>query len=180
MTLGPFSLLPLLEGWDYAVYWASEVVARGERRVVKEVADRGWLLSIGYYTNDAEAGCRVEFGGPAGLRRHTAEATPQDLYNVGATQQDPAGWLQLYERPSAASTAGSYFVALFSGGFQGSPLPFVPPVKVTLFLREESTQPAAAILFSAFAIVITDADAFRRSLQRILWPVERLEVGRAG
>jgi hypothetical protein len=129
---------------------------------------------MGAFTNDAQAGFKLEFGGPTALARHIMEATPQDFYDVGAFAQDPAGWAQLYYRPNPASTAGLYYIAPFSGGCQGFLLPFTPPVKVGVLMRQESTQEEATVIADAGAIIIVDREKFIRSLQKIVWPPRML------
>ena len=179
--LSPFSLLPLLEGWDYRVYASTETVRRGQPpKLAKTVKLPGWLLGISMYTNDAFATLSVRWRGPGGTEWLIREFTPQEGYDLGAVSQDPAGWLQLYNRPDPASTAGEYFIVPFSGGFQGSPFPYVPDVGVEVFLKEESTQPVAVIIVEAMVIVIVDKESFIKSLQEIIGispliePLERL------
>ncbi len=164
----PFELLlPLLDGWSYAGYSWSGVVEKGKKiLIVAEEKYSGILLSMCFMTNDAYCGIEGIFGGPKTL--FPFKVTPQSAYDMGAVQQDPTGWVQLYDRPNSASTAGKYVVVPFSGGFQGFPMSYAPPVKIYAFLEAESTQPAAALHFSTINIIITDKEAYLKSLREIL------------
>jgi hypothetical protein len=67
-----------------------------------------------------------------------------------------------------------YFSTPFSGGYQGSPWPFIPPVRMSAVLREKSTQSFATVIADAGAIIIVDREKFIRSLQKIVWPPRML------
>jgi len=118
-------------------------------------------------TNDAYGTVMVDFQG-ADLQMLNFSMSPEAFRAVGAFAQDPAGWIQLYRRPDPFSTAGLYYAAQLTSGYQGSLFPFVPTVIVKLYLPTESTQASAYIQGIAFNIAITDKKAFIRSLRRLL------------
>ena len=86
----------------------------------------------------------------------------------GAFCQDPAGWSQRYFRPNPNSTAGYFFAVIFSGGYQGSLMPYVPTVKMRVRLRDNSTQSTAYAAFNASTVAITDKKMFLLSLRKVL------------
>jgi hypothetical protein len=105
----------------------------------------------------------------ADLQTHGGEFNSiEDVRVLGAFAQDPAGWLQRYFRPNPYSTAGYFVAGMFSGGYQGSPLPFVPTTTVTLRLGPESTQASAIVAAQAQVISITNRKHFIRSLRQVL------------
>lgn len=168
--LGMFHLLPLLDGWDYKTHVVEQIVDRGLEpmsivRVDKILAkERGWLMEIHVLTDDAYAELILEFRGAGGeVQRYSFSAENFRMY--GAFQQDPAGWVQRYDRPNPNSSQGIYLVVPFSAGVQGTTWPYVPPVHLKLFLPNESTQETAYIHGEAFVIAITEEEAFRESLK---------------
>lgn len=166
--LGPWSLLPLLEGWDYHVYEIPVTpITKTRSKMLQEINLKGWLLGFSFYTTDCYASMILRFKG-AGQRWWEREYYTEGYYLIGAVQQDPAGWVQYYWRPFPASTAGLYLVVPFSGGYQGSPLPFIPKTQCEAYLRPESTQDEALITASAETIEIIDEVAFKRSLRQIM------------
>jgi hypothetical protein len=166
--LGPWSLLPLLEGWDYHVYEIPVTpITKTRSKVLQEINNKGWVLAFNFLSTDCYASIILRFKG-SGQRWWEREYYPE-LYNlIGAVQQDPGGWIQYYWRPIPASTAGIYFTVPFTGGYQGSPLPFVPKCQGEAYLRPESTQDEALISAFTETIEIIDEVAFRRSLRQIM------------
>jgi len=118
-------------------------------------------------TNDAYGTVMVDFQG-ADLQTISFSMFPEAFRAVGAFTQDPAGWVQLYRRPDPFSTAGLYYAAQLTSGYQGSLFPFVPTIIVKLYLPTESTQASAYIQGGAFSIAITNRKTFIRSLRRLL------------
>lgn len=133
---------------------------------VARETEAGWILSIGVLTNDCYGGVIVESQG-ADLELHTLAIIVEPAKNAGALAQDPAGWVQLYNRPNPNSTAGSYGAAI-TLGFQGGIFPYVPTTIVNLTLGEDSTQAAAIVSAGVQAIAITDPRLFMRSLRSVL------------
>jgi hypothetical protein len=172
--LGMFHLLPLLKGWEYKKHVLQGDVRRGGS-VELSISETGWLLNIIEITNDCYGTVDVEWEG-ADLQISSYTADPESVAQVGAFQQDPSGWIQLYRRPNPYSTAGLFAVGLFTGGFEGSTLPYVPTVKLRVRLPVESTQEVAFIRLLALTIAVTDMKAFIRSLRRVLDAKSSLEI----
>lgn len=169
--LGMFNLLPLLEGWDYKRHIVEDdAVVRGVApmsvvkvdRIIKK--ERGWLIMLNVESTDAYGTLIMQFRG-AGGEVHKFRFYPEQGRIRGAYAQDPAGWLQVYRRPNPYSTQGMYIMICYSAGWQGTTWPFVPPVKMKLYLPKESTQETAFIRGDAFVIAITDEEAFKESLK---------------
>lgn len=155
-------LLPLLAGWDYEYYTYNDVVSK-QNPVVHKIMDYGLLITAAMICDDAYATTDIIIGGK-GRKKITLNASPFLFNALGATQQDPGGWVQLYFAPAfPVSSAGAFFVAITSGGFQGSPIPYVPPVEVRTYLARDSTQATANLTFNGFAVIFTDRDAFLKS-----------------
>ncbi len=175
--LGPFGLLPLLKGWEYKLHEAVRTsVVRGEDPIqAHSVSETGWLLQLFLLTTDAYGKLLVTYQG-ADLATQTIEIYPEAMKDVGAFTQDPAGWIQRYSRPNPYSTAGIYVAGLSTGGWQGSPLNYVPTVTMSLELPTDSTQTTAYIYGSAFVVALTNKKTFIRSLRRILDPKSSLKI----
>lgn len=129
-------------------------------------SEAGWLMSITLYTNDCYGGVIVDCQG-ADLEVETLSIIIQGAKNAGAFMQDPAGWLQLYDRPNPKSTVGTYAAGITVGA-QGAIFPYVPTTIVTLTLTEDSTEAAALVSATVEAIAITDPRLFMRSLRSVL------------
>ena len=166
--LNIFSLLPLLKGWDYKIKVWTRTLKRGESVEVERIEDMGVLLTINLITDDCYGGLNFS-GQGADLNTVTiSDVYPKTLYDIGAFVQDPAGWVPLYYRPNPNSSAGAYYMAIFSQGFQGSTFPYVPTTIVKLFLKAESTQAEAIISAACARIIITDKKQFIRSLRAVI------------
>ena len=163
-----FTLLPILKGWDYkSKIWTRELT-RGEVLEVERSEETGWLMQLTFVSDDAYGGCEVMFQGADLNTLSMGIANAQSLYSIGATAQDPAGWLQAYYRPNPQSTQGGYVGIVTTQGFQGSTLPFVPTTIVKLRLENQSTQAKATVSAQAFMVVITDKKQFIKSLRAVM------------
>lgn len=118
-------------------------------------------------TNDCYGTFKIQWQG-ADLETREITVYAEAMKVLGAFAQDPAGWTQRYSRPNPNSTAGLYNIVLFSGGTQGSTWPYVPTVKLSIELLNESTQASALISIVAITIAITDSKAFLLSLRKVL------------
>lgn len=165
--LGMYNLLPLLKGWDYRFRTWTRTVKRGETVEVDRIDESGWLIDVTLLTNDCYGGINFEWQG-GDLDLHTIGSHPELANTLGAFTQDPAGWLQLYNRPNPASTLGAYFLIVYTGGYQGSIFPYVPTSLVKLYLTEDSTQAEATISGGAVSISVTSPQLFIRSLRSVL------------
>jgi len=164
-----FHLLSLLKGWEYKVHIATRsAVARGGDPVeVLAINEVGWLMAIVVLSDDAYGRLIIDFQG-ADLQTRSISCDAESGRVWGSFVQDPSGWTTKYFRPNPNSTAGLYVAASFTGGYQGSILPYVPTVKMKLYLPNESTQSSAYIYAYAITIAITDKKAFIQSLRRVL------------
>lgn len=177
--LGMFQLLPLLKGWEYKVHLVYRTdVRRGAAPIELSISETGWLLALVESTNDCFGTFEIDAQG-ADLQTWSSKGYPEYAAGGGAVVQDPAGWVQLYRRPNPYSTAGLYVLVVDSGGFQGSPLPYVPTVKLRVSLPLESTQDSAYIALQSLNVAITDKTAFIRSLRRLLDAKASLDIDKA-
>ena len=166
--LGMFNLLPLLKGWQYKTHTLEKTLALGQASDPWRIIDVGWLTMITFASTDAYGQLSIVWQ-DADLQTYGGEFNSfEDSRILGAVVQDPAGWIQRYFRPNPYSTAGYFCAAVFSGGYQGSPLPFVPTTTVTLRLGSESTQASAIVAAQAQVIAITNRKQFIRSLRQVL------------
>lgn len=166
--LGMLNLLPLLKGWQYKAHVIEKTLMPQEASDPWRIPDVGWLTLIACASTDAYGQLSIAWQ-DADLQTHGGEFNSiEDSRILGAFVQDPGGWIQRYFRPNPYSTAGYFFNVVFSGGFQGSPLPFVPTTTVTLRLGPESTQQSAIIAAQAQVISITNRKQFIRSLRQVL------------
>ena len=179
MSTGMFHLLPVLKGWKWAVHnFGPVTLQRGEAPVEWEVTDEfGWLIGVYLATTDCR--CKAEIiwtGGTPGRTIATTQNTrPEDLRDLGAFAQDPCGWLQRYTRPIATSTFGIYTMTLWSGGGQGSPLPYLDKTKVRMSLEKASTQSTCSAYLQSVHIQINKMDLFIQSL-RAVYAIRNMKV----
>jgi len=164
--LGMFHLLPLLKGWEYKGHRIERIVERGASPLEVRISEIGWLWALSMLTNDCYGRVTILWQG-ADLETKRLSTTPEDYKELAAWAQDPGGWAQRYFRPNPFSTAGIYFIPIFSG-LQGLTLPYVPTVTMQVSLDSESTQSSATVGFYGGTIAITDKKAFIRSLRRVL------------
>lgn len=164
--LGPFNLFPFLKGWDYRYRTWTRTVNKGQVIEVERIDAPGWLQSLGLISDDCYGGTLFEFQG-SDLELQTFELTAELANSLGATMQDPSGWVQRYYRPNPASTAGIYVTSL-GGGMQGFEQPYVPTTIVKLFLDDESTQDSATVQLQAYCVDVTSPTLFIRSLRSVL------------
>jgi len=164
-----FHLLPYLKGWEYKIHTAvRSAVVRGANPVeVLAIDETGWLITIAVLSDDAYGTLRIAYQG-ADLQTQEISTYAEYGRVLGSFSQDPGGWVQKYFRPNPNSTAGAYYSIQFSGGFQGSVWPYVPTIRMKLYLPNESTQSSAYIYGFAVTIAITDKKAFLQSLRRVL------------
>jgi len=141
-------------------------IRRGAAPEELPVRELGWLINIAMLSTDCYGTLRVSWQG-ADLEAHELAGNAESGMALGATSQDPAGWVQRYFRPNPASTAGIFFSVLFSGGTQGSVWPFVPTVIMEISLPSDSTQVSAFIRAVALTVAITNPKLFKRTLQEI-------------
>jgi len=179
MSTGMFHLLPILKGWAWKVHNFGPVTLQRDAAPVEwEVTDEfGWL--IGVYLGTSDCLCKAEIvwtGGTPGRTVATSQNThPEDLRDMGAFAQDPCGWLQRYTRPISTSTFGIYSMVLWSGGGQGSPLPYLDKTKVRLSLEKESTQSTCSAFLQSVHIQILKMDLFIQSL-RAVYAIRNMRV----
>ena len=173
--LGIFHLLPFLKGWEYKVHKLERTVVRGASPIEYPINETGWLMLLDLLTDDAYGTVSIEFQG-ADLETRTIIANVETGKALGGVMQDPSGWIQRYFRPNPYSTAGIFYGCIFSGGFQGTTLPYVPTVKMKIYLPEESTQASAYISAGAQTIAITDKKAFLISLRKMLGIKGKLDL----
>lgn len=164
--LGQFGLLPLLKGWEYKTHIVSRSITRGASPVELRISESGWLLSLICITDDANLESTVQWQG-ANLEQMAATCSAEALRLAGGLAQDPAGWLQRYFRPNPYSTAGAYLVVVSTAGLQGSALPYLPTIVMSVRLPATSTQIVANAYFTALVIVITNRELFIRSLRQV-------------
>ena len=174
-----FHLLPLLKGWEYKTHllWKANV-RRGAVPVEMPISEVGWLLGIYMVTNDCYGTMEIQWQG-ADLQTMNLSVNPEMGAQLGAFQQDPSSWIQLYRRPNPYSTAGLFVAVIFTGGYQGSTLPYVPTVKLRVRLPVESKQMEALIELTTTNIAITDKKMFIQSLRRVLDANASLEIDKA-
>lgn len=179
MSTGMFHLLPVLKGWKWAVHnFGPVTLQKGADPIEWNVTNEfGWL--IGVYLASSDCLCRAEIvwaGGTPGRTTTTVEnSRPEDLRNMGAFAQDPCGWLQRYTRPIKSSTFGVYSLVLWSGGGQGSPLPYLDNTKVRLSLEKASTQSTCSAFLQSVHIQIVKMDLFIQSL-RAVYAIRNMRV----
>ena len=123
-----FSMLPLLQGWDYHVEsFASEdklgepkqVVPGQEGVIVRDDPSRGWIISAVVTVSTLWA--RLRINGDKGV--YEIEASPYDLLGLGATRPT-AFWLSRYgklfrpRRATFASTATAEAMRILASSFE--------------------------------------------------------------
>lgn len=173
--LGMFNLFPFLKGWEYKFHTVGRNnIVRGAPVVERRINESGWLVNIMLTSTDAYGKLYIAWQGQE-LETSDFEFYPQLGLDLGATVQDPIGWVQRYFRPDPESTAGLYVCTFFSGGTQGSAWPYVPTVTMSVSLPETSTQKTALVTATAMTIAITNRDAFLKSLRSILGVKGRID-----
>lgn len=165
--LGMFSLLPILKGWQYKNHTVNSILAPGETAEGRRISELGWLIDVALMSTDAYGGVKIQYQ-DADLQTHEISGSAEDGRIIGAFQQDPSGWVARYFRPNPYSTAGLYFTALFTGGWQGAVWPFVPTTVINMYLGKESTQAQASVSAVAYVIAITNKELFIQSLRQVL------------
>jgi len=110
---GLLSLLPLLEGWNYHIYVVDTTPITTTTKFLKKIETDGWLVGLSLLTTDAYGTLRVRFRGTGG-RWLVSNIAPEPAFTLGLVQQDPSGWVTLYNRPIAALTVGLYQVYAFT------------------------------------------------------------------
>jgi hypothetical protein len=173
--LGQYNLLPLVKGWQYKNHHWEKTLAPGQTSDPYRISEMGWLLEVSIVTTDAYGGLILEWQ-DADLQTNVVRSDIETARLLGALAQDPAGWLQRYFRPNPYSTAGFYSGLFFTGGFQGSPFPFVPTTTLRVYLESTSNQASAFISLGTVEIAITNKELFIRSLRQVLDSNADIEV----
>jgi hypothetical protein len=174
--LGMFSLLPLLKGWEYKVHQLErKSLVKGADPIEVRLDETGWLLAIRFASSDCYAEAKVSWQG-ADLETSTMSLYAEHLKIMGGFEQDPLGYVHLYQRPNPQSTAGAYGIAWFLGGGTGALWPYFPTVIIGIRLREESTQQTAYGTLLTQNVAITNKEVFIGSLRRILWADASLKI----
>ena len=173
--LGQYNLLPLVKGWQYKTHYLDKTLTPRQTSDPYRISEMGWLLGVSLVSTDAYGGCTVEFQ-DADLQTHTAQSDIETARLLGASVQDPAGWILRYFRPNPYSTAGHYFGEFFGGGFQGSTFPFVPTTTLRVYLGSASNQASAFISLGTVEVAITNKELFIQSLRQVLDSDADIEV----
>lgn len=180
--LGRWSLLPFLKGWAYKTHVAYRPsLERGMAPtpifeidpILKD--ELGWVYALQLISDDCYGSVHIKYRSGDLTEKQLETVNAESAVRIGAFSQDPAGWAEKYFRPNPYSTAG-YYVVQSTGGFQGSPWPFLPPIRIMLSLRKESTQKTASCLAVAGVMAITEKKLFIQSLRRVLDPKSSLYV----
>lgn len=166
MSLGAYNFLPFLKGWDYHVYTIPLTTLTIARKPLLRIERPGWLMECSFITDDCYSTLRINFKGPGG-REWVVEPYPELAYVAGRVQQDPSGWISMYWRPFPLLTLGYYIVTVYSAGYQGNGIPFVPDVYVEGYLKTGSTQSSSTITAYADTIEIIDEKIFLESYRKI-------------
>lgn len=164
--LGMFHLLPLLKGWEYKLHKLNRTLNRGADAIEVPVAERGFLMLVTIITDDCKATMQIDYQG-ADLQQHSITANAEAAQLLSAYAPDPSGFIQRYTRNNPNTTDGIFVLVGFSGGMHGATFPYVPTVKMSAFLPNDSTQEKALINFAAQVIVITDLKLFIQSLRAV-------------
>lgn len=170
--LGMFSLLPLLKGWSYKMHILERTIARGADPVERRIDETGWIMEVVVFSTDAYGTFSLDWQG-AELESMELAFYPELAADFGAFTHDRC---QLYHRPNPYSTAGLYFVNVFTGGFEGATWPYVPTSILKIYLQTASTQASAYVYGRATTIAIIDKKEFIRSLRRLFDPKASLEI----
>jgi hypothetical protein len=181
--LGQYNLLTLVKGWQYKEHSLQKTLAPGQTSDPYRIPEMGWLLGVSIVTTDAYGGFILDWQ-DADLQMKTVRSDIETARLFGAFVQDPAGWIQRYFRPNPYSTVGLYTGLYFSGGFQGSPFPFVPTTTLRVFLGSTSNQASALVSLGTVEVAITNKELFIQSLRQVLdsqadikVPKELLSIG---
>jgi len=113
---------------------------------------------------DAFATSIFKVRGPGGTE-HVGLIQPENARITGFIMPDPTGYLNMYNRPAPASTAGFYVVTAYPG-FSGLPLPIIGQVTIETYLDPGSTQNAALVAIAGLLIEIKDKRLFLESLAK--------------
>lgn len=183
MPLGTVNILPFLKGWGYAVYRIpTTTITRGDAPIeVFRVDEEGVLWTLTMASTDAYAALNIEFQG-ADLQPYTVTITAEAARTAGMWQQDPTGYIHRYYRPLQASTAGIYFITVYSGT-QGFMSPYYRSIVAKVYLDSASTQSSASISSGAAVIRFTDKKSFIHTYRKFMGIKEKeiaselLEVG---
>jgi hypothetical protein len=167
--LGLFDLLPFLDGWNYRVYTIplTPIVYGEAPKTVLKITAKGWHLATLMTSNDAFGTLVATLKSPGGIE-YSPNYNAQFGMNVGAVQQDPSGFVQMYFRPNPLSTFGVYVGKLDSMGYQGSLFPTGEEIRIQVYLDAGSTQSVALVGAQILNLEIKDEPAFRKSLRDFL------------
>ena len=175
--LGQYNLLPFLKGWEYKVHVLERSnVVRGAAPIDLRIREQGWLMNILVLSTDCYGTLKISWQG-ADLETRETSVDAEGALAFGAVAQDPMGWVQRYFRPNPASTAGIFVTVGFSGGFQGSVLPYVPTVIMEISLPSDSTQDSAYVAVTAVTIAITNPKLFLQTYRSIMGIKGKLDPG---
>jgi len=161
--LGNLSALPFAVRWQYRFYTIEGIIPRGQAKEIT-VSTYGWMNQLYIITTDAYGTVAITPLTPQ--QSPTVTINPQIAKDTGDVIEDPSGWAMKYYRPNRQSTFGVYVINV-AMGFHGSPLPFIPPIKVQILLPENSTQASAQITAGASVIETTSKELFLKSLKEL-------------
>lgn len=175
--------LPLMEGWEFQIWLLTktQMVVKNRIDLVKRFDDYdGWLLGIGVLCDDCFVNPYIHYPTIPPI-----SMMPYGNYAIlGQSQWSPhAVFCPLYSRPDPTSSAGLYSVVYEPAypmpyktlGIAGKKGEF--RVEMLAGLDDNSTQDSANILsVSVGRIVITEPEAFKRDLKRILGVVKAAEI----
>lgn len=158
-------LLLFIEGWDYHPYTVPyHVITKTSPQLKLHLEKPGWILSFGIATTDAFGTAIGKVKGPGGTE-HVLMIQPENALVTGFIMPDPTGYLNMYNRPFPASTAGFYIVSAYPG-FSGSPLPIIGDATVETYLDPGSTQNAAWLTAYILLLEIKDKRLFLEGLAK--------------
>jgi len=177
MSTGMFHLLPVLKGWKWTLHNFGPVTLQRNADPIEWIVTNefGWLLTLSLATSDCLCKVEVVWTGAMPGKTEGSPARLEDTRTIGGFAQDPCGWLQRYTRPSRTSTAGIYFLVLWSGGGEGSPLPYLDKTKVRLSLDKGSTQDTCSAFLGSTHIQIVNMELFIQSL-RAVYAIRNMRV----
>ena len=167
MVLGNLNLFPFLKGWGYK--WRTfgpRTLGNGEEIEVSRLPTMGWLLHIALLSDDLYGGVRFQYQAQD-MELNELFLDAYTNYSLGALAQDPAGWSQLCVQPNPFSTQGQ-FLSVYSMGWQGFPVPYVPSTVVKLLLGSSSTQATAQVQVMTASIEVSDKENFIKSLRSLI------------
>jgi hypothetical protein len=167
--------LPLLDGWELQMWFLENPVTlvKNRRDLIKRFDDYdGWLLGISVICDDAFVTPYIHYPSVPLL-----SMMPYGTYHLGGTNSWSAQtpFCPLYYQPNPLSSAGLYTVIYDPGypmayrtwGILGKKGEF--RVEILGELDVNSTQNSANLITMSIArVVITDPNAFRKSLKEVL------------